>query len=121
MLKAKGEIEFTLEGKNYTADQLRPAFMFAEGLLFTGDIKSDNEMYYQGQKYDVDIEFYTIENEAYSKLKPLLKDFMDITICSGKRILGKAVLRDFIYDNVSYPYTSDALAVSETSIDYKSN
>ena len=97
MLKAKGEIVFTLDGKNYTADQLRPAFMFAEGLLFTGGIKSDADMYYQGQTYDVNIEFFTIEDEAYSVLKPILKEDMDLAICSGRRILGKAKLRDFEY------------------------
>jgi len=95
MLKAKGEIMFTLDGKNYTADQLRPAFMFAEGLLFTGGIISSADMYYQGQIYDVSIEFFTVEDEAYSALKPILKEGMDLAICSGKRILGKAKLREF--------------------------
>ena len=97
MLKAKGEIMFTLDGKNYTADQLRPAFMFSEGLLFTGGIKSDADMYYQGKTYDVNVEFFTVEDEAYSILKPILKDCMDLAICSGSRILGKAKLRDFEY------------------------
>jgi len=97
MLKAKGEIMFTLDGKNYTADQLRPAFMFSEELLFTGGIKSDTDMYYQGQSYDVNIEFFTVEDKAYSVLKPILKDDMDLVICSGKRILGIAKLRDFEY------------------------
>ena len=97
MLKAKGEIVFTLDGKNYTADQLRPAFMFKEGLLFTGGIISDADMYHQGRVYDVSIEFFTIEDEAYSALKPILIDNMDLAICSGKKILGKAKLRDFEY------------------------
>jgi len=97
MLKAKGKIVFTLDGKNYTADQLRPAFMFAEGLLFTGGIKSDDDMYYQGKTYDVDIEFFTVEDEAFKMLKPILKDYMDLAICSGSRILGKAKLHDFEY------------------------
>ena len=97
MLKAKGEITFTLEGKNYTADQLRPAFMFAENLLFTGGITSDADMYLQGQTYNVNVEFFTVEDEAYSTLKPILKEDMDLTICSGKRVLGIAKLRDFEY------------------------
>ena len=116
MLKAKGEITFTLEGKNYTADQLRPAFMFAEGLLFTGGIKSNNDMYYQGQAYNVDVEFYTVEDEAYSLLQPLLKDFMDLVICSGKRVLGKAMLHDFVY--TSTPYTPNDLVVAENNVMY---
>jgi len=116
MLKAKGEIMFTLDGKNYTADQLRPAFMFAEGLLFTGGIKSDNEMYYQGQTYNVDIEFYTIEDEAYSTLKPLLKDIMDLAVCSGKRILGKAKLWDFNY--ISQPCIDIESSVAEKHTQY---
>jgi len=117
MLRAKGEIVFTLEGKNYTADQLRPAFMFAEGLLFTGGILSDAETYYQGQTYNVNIDFYTIEDEAYSLLKPLIKDYMDVAICSGKRVLGKATLHDFTYENSSC--SSDNLAVAEPNIEYK--
>jgi len=116
MLKAKGEIIFTLEGKNYTADQLRPAFMFTEGLLFTGGIKSDVDMYYQGQTYNVDVDFYTVEDEAYSMLKPLIKDVMELAICSGKRILGKAILKDFIYE--SSPHIAEELAVAEADSKY---
>ena len=97
MLKAKGTVRFTLDVKNYTSDQLRPAFMFSEDLLFTGGIKSDADMYYYGQTYDVDVEFYTVEDEAYATLKPLLREEMDLTICSGRRILGIAKLRDFEY------------------------
>jgi len=97
VLKAKGEIIFTLEGKNYTSSQLRPAFMFSENLLFTGGITGNADMYYQGQTYDVNIEFFTVEDEAYTALKPILKDNMDLAICSGKRILGTAKLRDFEY------------------------
>jgi len=111
MLKAKGEVIFTLEGKNYTADQLRPAFMFAEGLLFTGGIKSDADMFYHGQTYNVDVDFYTVEEEAYSILQPIIKDFMDLTICSGKRILGKAKLHDFRY--IDTPCITGDLVVAE--------
>jgi len=116
MLKAKGEVIFTLEGKNYTADQLRPAFMFAEGLLFTGGIKSDVDMYYQGQTYKVDVDFYTVEDEAYSILKPLIKEFMELAICSGKRILGKATLHDFTY--INSPCVIGELAVAEPNPEY---
>jgi len=116
MLKAKGEVTFTLEGKNYIADQLRPAFMFAEGLLFTGGIKSDVDMYYQGHTYNVDVDFYTVEDKAYSILKPIIKDFMDIAICSGKRILGKAKLHGFTYE--SHSCISDELAVAEVDSEY---
>jgi len=116
MLKAKGEIVFTLEGKNYTANQLRPAFMFAEGLLFTGGIISDVDMFYQGQTYNVTVDFYTVEEEAYSLLKPFIKDYMDLAICSGERILGKATLHDFMYEYS--PQTTDELAVAELSTEY---
>ena len=97
MLKAKVEIKFTLDGKNYSSDQLRPAFMFSKDLLFTGGIKSDVDMYYHGQTYDVNVEFYTVEDEAYATLKPILRKEMDLTICSGRRILGIAKLHDFEY------------------------
>ena len=78
-------------------DQLRSAFIFSEDLLLTGGIKSDADMYYHGQTYNVDFEFYTVEDEAYAALKPILGKEMDLTICSGRRILGIAKLRDFEY------------------------
>ena len=97
MLKAKGEIMFTVDGKNYISDQLRPAFMFAEGLLFSGNIFSNDDMYYHGQAYHVDIEFFTVNDEAYSWLKPILKDDMSMPMCAGRKILGISKLRDFEY------------------------
>ena len=100
MLSAKGEIIFTLQGINYTAnDHFRVAFSFGEGLLFSGTIKSADDEYIQGQVYPVDIEFFTIEDEAYELIKTNLKNELDTTMCAGSRILGLAKLSDFIYDN----------------------
>jgi len=99
MLKAKGDIIFTLEGSDYTAsDHFRVAFSFGSGLLFSGAIKSDNKQYTQGQTYHVDIEFFTIEDEAYELVKPNLVDVLDTVMCAGSRILGLAKLTDFVYD-----------------------
>ena len=99
MLKAKAEIMFTLEGRNYSGNiHLRPAFSFGGGLLFSGAINSEHDEYLQGQPYLVDINFFTIEDEAYEAVKPLLKPELGLTIQEGKRILGVAKLLDFIYE-----------------------
>jgi len=100
MLRAKGEIVFTLDGCNYTAsDHFRVAFSFGNGLLFSGTIKSDVNQYAQGQTYHVDIEFFTIEDEAYELVKPNLECVMDTVMCAGSRILGLAKLTDFVFKN----------------------
>ena len=99
MLRARGEITFTLDGCNYTAsDHLRVAFSFGNGLLFSGTIKSDSNQYAQGQTYNVNIEFFTIEDEAYALVKPYLSDVLDTVMCAGSRILGLAKLTDFVYE-----------------------
>jgi hypothetical protein len=100
MLKTKAEIMFTLEGRSYSGDiHLRPVFSFGKGLLFSGAITSKHDEYLQGQRYVVDINFFTIENESYEVIKPLLKTDMGLTIQEGKRIIGLAKLLDFVYHN----------------------
>ncbi|MCL2819265.1 MAG: hypothetical protein FWD38_00315 [Oscillospiraceae bacterium] len=44
-------------------------------------------------------------------LNPLLKDVMDLVICSGKRVLGKATLHNFEYE--SSPHALGEPAVAE--------
>ena len=98
MLKAKGEIQFTIEGKNYQAsNQFRIAFKFGDGSLFSGAIISKEKEYLQGQTYNVDIEFFTIDDEAYNAIKPTLGDELDSVMCAGRKILGVAKLRNFEY------------------------
>ena len=101
MLKAKAEIMFTLEGRNFDVRNrvFQPPFNFGQGLLFTGTIKSKHEAYLCKQKYEVDIDFFTIEDEAYEVVKPLLKPDMGLTIQEGRRILGIAKLLDYKYEN----------------------
>jgi hypothetical protein len=99
MLKAKAEIMFTLENKNYSGKlRLQPVFNFGEDLLFSGTIKSDNDMYFCKQKYIVDIEFFTIYGEAYEAVKKSLKPNMNLAIQAGRRILGIARVSDFVYE-----------------------
>jgi len=99
MLRAKGEIEFTLEGSDYTtSEHFRVAFSFGNGLLFSGTIKSNNDRYIKGQIYHVDIEFFTIEDESYELIKPYLQDVLDTVMCAGSRILGLAKLTNFLYE-----------------------
>ena len=99
MLMAKGEIMFTLQGNNYTAsNHFRVAFSFGDGLLFSGTIKSNDGEYIQGQVYHVDIEFFTIEDEAFELIRSNLKNEFDTAMCAGSRILGIAKLTDFVYE-----------------------
>ena len=98
MLRAKAEIQFTLEGKNYVPDnQFRIAFNFGGGLIFSGTIRSDHTEYLQGEKYLTDVEFFTIEEEAYAALQPVLQKGKTLSLCAGRRILGIAVLQDYTY------------------------
>ena len=100
MLKARAEIMFTLEGRNYAVENrvFQPPFNFGKDLLFTGTIKSGHKEYLYNHEYETDIEFFTIENEAYSAVQPLLRQGMDLAIQEGKRIIGIAKLLDFVYE-----------------------
>ena len=99
MLRVKAEIIFTIEGKNYKNGKhpLSPAFRFADGLAFSGDIKSEYPEYVYNQKYIVDIEFFTINSEAYEAIKPLIKKGMNLTISTARSILGLSKVLDFDY------------------------
>ena len=98
MLKAKAEIQFTLPDRTYHGNKhFRPVFRFGDGLLFSGTIIGDETEYAPNKKYIVDIDFFTIEDEAYSALQPLLKSGMGLTIQEGARITGIAKLVDYTY------------------------
>ena len=100
MLKTKAEIKFTLEGKNYAGGkQFRPVFRFDDGLLFSGTIVSDESEYIYNKVYDVGLEFFTVKNEAYSALQPILKQNTGLTTQAGSKIIGIAALIDFAYEN----------------------
>ena len=99
MLKAKAEIMFTLEGKNYSGNlKLQPVFNFGKDLLFSGTIVSDHDEYRCKEKYAVDIEFFTIYGEAYEAVKPLLKPDMGLVMQAGRRVLGVSKLLDYVYE-----------------------
>ena len=98
MLKAKAEIQFTMQGRNYRGGKhFRPVFKFCDGLLFSGTVVSDNNEYVHNRPYTVDIEFFTIEDEAYRALQSVLQPGMGLTIQEGSRITGIATLLDFSY------------------------
>ncbi|MCL2045212.1 MAG: hypothetical protein FWG88_02350 [Oscillospiraceae bacterium] len=98
MLKAKAEIQFTLQGRSYNAGKhFRPVFKFGEGLLFSGTVVSDDKEYIHNKAYTVDIEFFTVEDEAYTALQSVLEPGMGLTIQEGSRITGIATLLDFSY------------------------
>ena len=99
MLNAKAEITFTLEGRSFSGGKypLRPTFRFGEGLLFSGNIKSRDVEYLCNRKYLVDIEFFTIEEEGYSAIKPYLNEGVDLVMQEGSQIIGLAKLNSFSY------------------------
>ena len=98
MLKAKAEIQFTLpERKYHSSKHFRPVFRFGDGLLFSGTVLSEETEFLPNEKYLVDIDFFTIEDEAYNALQPLLKSGLGLTIQEGARITGIAKLVDFTY------------------------
>ena len=98
MLKAKAEITFTLHDQNYEGGKhFRPVFRFTDGLLFSGTVISDHTEFLYNQPYIVDLEFFTIGDEAYSALRPLMSVGMGLTIQAGSRIIGIASLLDFSY------------------------
>jgi len=98
MLKAKAEIKFTMPDRTYKSGKhFRPVFRFGDGLLFSGTVKSDTPEYVPNQTYLVDIDFFTIEEEAYVALQPVLRPEMGLTIQEGMRITGVAKLVDFAY------------------------
>ena len=98
MLRAKAEIMFTLQGRNYLGGKhFRPVFKFGDGLLFSGTVISDNDEYVHDKEYTVEIEFFTVEDEAYSALKSILRPGIGLTIQEGSRITGIATLLDFSY------------------------
>jgi hypothetical protein len=98
MLRAKAEIQFTLPDRTYHGSKhFRPVFRFGDGLLFSGTILSNVVEYSPNKKYTVDIDFFTIEDEAYNALKPVLKSGMGLTIQEGVRITGIAKLMEYSY------------------------
>ena len=100
MLKAKTAVQFTLEGKNRAGgDRLCAAFNFGNNLLFTGRVGHDDDVFLFNNEYSVDVDFFTIDAEAFTLLQPVLTEGMDLAIQEGKRIIGIAKLLEFSYLN----------------------
>jgi hypothetical protein len=97
MLTANAAIKFTLEEKNYSVKPLRVAFNFGPGLLFTGEIVSEHAIYSYNEVYGVNVNFFTVEDEAYAALKSVLAPGRGVTMQAGSRILGTAELNNFVY------------------------
>jgi len=97
MLTAEAAIRFTLENKSYSVKPLRVAFNFGPGLLFTGEIISEHKEYSYNETYGVNVDFFTVEDDAYAALQPVLMPVMGVTMQAGSRILGTAELSNFVY------------------------
>ena len=100
MLKIDAKIRFTVEGKTYKAhDRFDMAFRFAEGLLFSGRIKSSGTEYLCNKEYDVEIDFFTIDTqEAYKMVEHTLQKDARFVVCIGKKIVGDAKMVNFSYE-----------------------
>jgi len=97
VLSANAVIKFTLEGKDYSAKPLRVAFNFGPGLLFTGEIVSEHAVYSYNEPYGVNVDFFTVEDDAYAALQSVLMPVMGVTMQAGSRILGTAELSNLVY------------------------
>ena len=97
MLVANAEIKFTLEEKSYSAKPLWVAFNFGPGLLFTGEIVSEHTTYSYNETYGVNVNFFTVEDEAYNALQSVLVPGLGVTMQAGSRILGTAQLSNFVF------------------------
>ena len=97
MLSAKAVIKFTLEDRDYSAKPLRVAFNFGPGLLFTGEIISEHAVYSYNELYGVNVDFFTVEDDAYTALQSVLMPVMGVTMQAGSRILGTAELSNLVY------------------------
>ena len=99
MLKAKAEIQFTIDGREFNKKYFRPTFNFGNDLLFSGNLISDEDVYLHNHRYTVEIDFFTIEDDAFNVVSPFLKYGMDIAIQEGARkIVGIAKLLDYRYE-----------------------
>ena len=99
MLKAKAEIQFTINERKFDKKYFRPIFNFGNKLLFSGNLISDDDIYLYNQKYLVDIDFFTIEDEAFSVVNPILKPGMNLAMQEGAhRIVGIAKLLEYNYE-----------------------
>ena len=97
MMTANATIKFTLENKSYSVKPLRVTFNFGPGLLFTGEIISDHAVYSYNETYGVNVDFFTVEDDAYAALQAVLMPEMGIIMQAGSRILGTAELSNFEY------------------------
>ena len=99
MLKAKAEIQFTIDGRKFDKRYFRPTFNFGNNLLFSGNLVSDNDVYLHNHPYIVGIEFFTIEDEAFTMVAPVLRAGMDFAVQEGaRRIVGIARLIEYEYE-----------------------
>jgi hypothetical protein len=112
MLKAKAEIQFTIDGRKFDKKYFRPTFNFGNNLLFSGNLISDDDIYLQNHPYIVEIDFFTVEDDAYRAINPVLKPGMYLAIQEGAhKIVGIAKLLEYRYE----PETS---AVAEPTGNY---
>ena len=71
MLKASAEIKFTIEGRDFSGKYFRPVFNIGDGIMISGALVSEHELYENNKAYNVDIDFFTVDGEAYKKIKHL--------------------------------------------------
>ena len=107
MLKAKAEIQFTIDGRVFNKKYFRPIFNFGNNLLFSGNLISDEDVYLHNHPYTVNIDFFTIEDEAFNVICSILKSGMDLAIQEGAhKIVGIAKLIDYKYEPARTSITS---------------
>jgi len=106
MLLAQGEITFFSGDKINKKYPLRPVFKLGDG-LYSGQIISDIEMFHRNNAYTVLIAFFLVIDEAYSDLKPIIKEDMIAPIQEGSRVIGTSRLWDFDYVGENREYIDE--------------
>jgi len=102
MLKTELEIVFFQPKENVCdgiqATNLRPPFRFCDGYSFSGFIESKRHIQFiYGEHYNVNVNFPTIESEAYEVIKDILSFNMILIIHIGSEEIGKGKLLKYEY------------------------
>jgi hypothetical protein len=91
------EAVFTIPNRIYSSEHpLRPSINFGDGLLFSGEIVGDFDLYMPNIRYPVYIDMFTMNEEGLSMISHLLHRGMILFMQSGSRIVGYAVLLDYV-------------------------
>ncbi|MFD2334599.1 hypothetical protein ACFSR7_35600 [Cohnella sp. GCM10020058] len=101
MLLLKAKVMFEGHKNNLsTKIALRPGVNFGNGLIFSGDIKpigGVGDFLVLNEWYEVDIEMFTVEEEAFQAIGHLVKNGNPIVFQVGNRKVGRGEIIEYLY------------------------